>query len=112
LIEPNKLKELRKRVLESVHSYSEEFERVKQRKDVPVSGKKIGEEEFEAATNAILDGWWTDGPYANKFEKMLCDYIGVSHSCFVNSGSSANLLALTALTSLRMGKKRIKNKKW
>lgn len=104
----NKLDELRKEVMDSIERYSEEFEKVNVRKDVPISGKKIGNEEFKAATNAILDGWWTDGPYVQKFENMLCKYIGTNHACFVNSGSSANLLALTALISQKIGEKRIK----
>ncbi len=101
-----KLNQLRAEIMGLIRQYSQEYEKISVRKNVPVSGKKIGEEEFMGGVNAILDGHWTDGPYAVKFEQMLCDYVGVEHANFVNSGSSANLLALTALLSPKMGKRR------
>ena len=103
-----RLEDLRKEITELVKEYSQEFEKVSQRQDVPVSGKKIGEEEFVSAVNAVLDGHWTDGPYTKKFERMLRDFVGVRYATFVNSGSSANLLALTALLSPKMQERQIK----
>ena len=103
-----KLDQLRVEIMELISQYAEEFEKVLVRKDVPVSGKKIGEEEFKGAVNAVLDGHWTDGPYTKRFERMLRDYVGVTYANFVNSGSSANLLALTTLLSPKMGKRQIK----
>jgi len=104
----NKLGTLRKEVADSVERYSEEFWKTIKSSGVPISEKKIGIEEFKAATNTILDGWWTDGPYAREFEKMLCKYIGVKHASFINSGSSANLLAISSLTSVKLEERRLK----
>lgn len=73
--------------------------------DIPVSGKKIDQEEIIAITEAALDGWWTSGRFTSQFERQLADFVGVRSSLFVNSGSSANLLALSALTSPKLGKK-------
>ena len=72
---------------------------------VQVSGKKIDQEEIIAITEAALDGWWTSGRFTSQFERQLADFVGVRSSLFVNSGSSANLLALSALTSPKLGKK-------
>lgn len=66
---------------------------------VPVSGKVFDEKELLSATEAVLDGWWTDGRFVMEFERELANFIGRKFCSFVNSGSSANLLALTALTS-------------
>ena len=69
---------------------------------VPVSGKVFDEEELLLATEAVLDGWWTDGKFVKEFEKKLANFLGLSFCATVNSGSSANLLAITALTSFRL----------
>ena len=71
---------------------------------VSVSGKLIDSEDIVTLVDSCLDGWFTSGKYTAMFEKELAKYIGVRNSLFVNSGSSANLLALTALTSKRLGK--------
>lgn len=103
-----KLDQFRAEIMNLVAQYAQEFEKVSVRQDVPVSGKRVGEEEFKGAINAILDGHWTDGPYAKRFERMLREYVGVKYANFVNSGSSANLLALSALCSPKMGERQIK----
>ncbi len=59
-------------------------------------------------TEAVLDGWWTEGRMNKEFEEKLAKYIGVKFCSSVNSGSSANLLALMALTSHLLDKKRLK----
>ena len=66
---------------------------------VPVTGKVYGEAEITAAVQASLDFWLTSGPYTEKFESRFAKTVGMRHASMVNSGSSANLLALTALTS-------------
>lgn len=66
---------------------------------VPVSGKVFGEEELVAAVQASLDFWLTAGPYSEKFESKFAKVVGMRHAFMVNSGSSANLVALTSLTS-------------
>ncbi len=66
---------------------------------VPVTGKVFGETELTAAVQASLDFWLTSGPYTEQFEKRFAKTVGMRHSFMVNSGSSANLLALSSLTS-------------
>lgn len=75
---------------------------------IPASGKVFNEKEMQLMIEAILDGWWTEGRFNQEFEKKLAKYIGKKFCATVNSGSSANLLALTALTSFRLGNKRLK----
>lgn len=70
---------------------------------VPVTGKVFGEPEITAAVQASLDFWLTSGPYTEKFESRFAKTVGMRHSFMVNSGSSANLLALTTLTSPALG---------
>lgn len=70
---------------------------------VPVTGKVFGETEIAAAIQASTDFWLTSGPYTEKFESRFAKMVGMRHAFMVNSGSSANLLALSALTSPRLG---------
>jgi CDP-6-deoxy-D-xylo-4-hexulose-3-dehydrase len=70
---------------------------------IPVTGKVFGKEELSAAVEASLDFWLTSGPYTEKFESRFAKTVGMRHSFMVNSGSSANLLALTSLTSSKHG---------
>jgi len=67
--------------------------------NVPVSGKVFDEGELLNGVEAVLDGWWTEGRFALEFEKEFSKFLGVKFVSLVNSGSSANLVALTALTS-------------
>lgn len=73
---------------------------------VPVSGKVFDEQEFIMMTKAVMDGWWTEGKYAKEFEQNLSQYLGLAHCSAANSGSSANLLAISALTSFRLPEER------
>lgn len=66
---------------------------------VPVSGKVFDEHELSLGVEAVLDGWWTEGHFAEEFEREFSKFLGVRYVSLVNSGSSANLVALTALTS-------------
>jgi len=75
---------------------------------IPPSGKLLGEEELLNMIDASLDMWLTAGRFNNEFEKSLAKYLNVKYACSVNSGSSANLLAITALTSQKLGDKRLK----
>ena len=61
---------------------------------VPVSGKVFGPEEVVALVRSSLDFWLTSGPETTKFERALARRAGVRHALMVNSGSSANLLAV------------------
>ena len=58
--------------------------------------------------DSSLDFWLTAGPYTEKFEKLFAEKLGVKYCCFVNSGSSANLLAVMALTSPLLGKRQLR----
>jgi CDP-4-dehydro-6-deoxyglucose reductase, E1 len=71
---------------------------------VPVSGKVLDPEDFAALVDASLDGWLTAGRFHPLFERALARYVGARGAVFVNSGSSANLCALSALTSPKLGK--------
>lgn len=75
---------------------------------IPVTGKIFGKEELLAAVQASLDFWLTSGPYTEKFESRFAKTVGMRHSFMVNSGSSANLLALTSLTSPQLGERALK----
>ena len=74
---------------------------------IPVTGKFFGIEELEAAVQASLDFWLTSGPYTEKFESDFAKKVGMRHSFMVNSGSSANLLALSSLLSPKMGERKL-----
>lgn len=75
---------------------------------IPYAGRVFDEDEVEAAVSATLDFWLTLGPEGDAFEAELGKLLGVKRSLLVNSGSSANLVALSALTSHKLGDKRIR----
>jgi CDP-6-deoxy-D-xylo-4-hexulose-3-dehydrase len=75
---------------------------------VPVSGKVIGARELQNMVDASLDGWLTTGRFNAAFEARMADFLGVKYVLTVNSGSSANLVAFSTLTSSRLGDRAIK----
>ncbi|EIY4765832.1 lipopolysaccharide biosynthesis protein RfbH [Vibrio cholerae] len=75
---------------------------------VPPSGKVLGAKELQLMVESSLDGWLTTGRFNEQFEKRLAEYIGVPYLLTTTSGSSANLLALTALTSPKLGDRQLK----
>jgi CDP-6-deoxy-D-xylo-4-hexulose-3-dehydrase len=75
---------------------------------VPVSGKVIDAADMSAVVDAALDGWFTTGRWAKEFERKLAKFVGVRSASLVNSGSSANLVALSALTSPKLGARALK----
>ena len=79
----------------------------KRKSIIPPSGKSIDGSELQMMTDAVLDGWLTTGKFNTQFEKKISEYIGVRYALTTNSGSSANLLAFSALTSPALGKRRI-----
>jgi len=100
---------------------SEIFDKVKQlyalkshdkfipgRSHIPYAGRVYDEKEIISLVDASLDFWLTTGRYAEQFEKGLADFLGVKYCLMTNSGSSANLLAVSALTSPKLGEKRLK----
>ena len=64
---------------------------------IPVSGKVIDKNDLAYLVDSSLDAWFTSGRYTDEFEKSISKFLGTRHCLFVNSGSSANLLAVTAL---------------
>jgi CDP-6-deoxy-D-xylo-4-hexulose-3-dehydrase len=75
---------------------------------IPPSGKLLGEEELQNMVAASLDGWLTTGRFNTEFEKKLAAFLGVKYCLSVNSGSSANLVAFSTLTSPKLGDRAIK----
>lgn len=75
---------------------------------VPVSGKVLTPEDFVSLVDSSLDGWLTAGRFTKQFERELADFVGARSSLFVNSGSSANLVALSGLTSPKLGDRALK----
>jgi len=75
---------------------------------VPVSGKVIDASDIQAVVDSALDSWFTTGRFAKDFERKLARFVGVRSASLVNSGSSANLLAVSALTSPKMGNRQLK----
>jgi CDP-4-dehydro-6-deoxyglucose reductase, E1 len=74
---------------------------------VPVSGKVFGPEEVVELVRTSLDFWLTAGPETARFERALADRVGLRHALMVNSGSSANLVAVSALSSPFLGERRL-----
>ena len=74
---------------------------------IPPSGKLIDASEIKNMVEASLDAWLTTGRFNALFEKKLAQFIGIEHLITVNSGSSANLVAFSALTSPKLGKRAI-----
>jgi CDP-4-dehydro-6-deoxyglucose reductase, E1 len=103
---------LRDRILAMVDEYArialapKSFESGKS--PVPPSGKVIGAGELRNMVEASLDGWLTTGRFNDAFEKRFAEFLGVKFALTVNSGSSANLVAFSALTSPRLGDKALK----
>jgi CDP-6-deoxy-D-xylo-4-hexulose-3-dehydrase len=75
---------------------------------IPVSGKVFDDRELIKLVDSSLDFWLTTGRYAAEFEQRFADWLGVKHCLLVNSGSSANLVALSALTSPKLGDRQLK----
>jgi CDP-6-deoxy-D-xylo-4-hexulose-3-dehydrase len=76
---------------------------------VPVSGKVFDEHELRNLVDSSLDFWLTTGRYADQFEKKFARVMGVKHARLCNSGSSANLIAVSSLTSPKLKKKALKD---
>lgn len=75
---------------------------------IPVSGKVFDELELLNGVEAVLDGWWTEGRFGEEFEKKFSKFLGVRYVSLVNSGSSANLVAFSALSSTALKERAIK----
>ncbi len=109
----NELESLRKQILELTGQYAEKFLSPKSfvpgEDPVPVSGKVLTSEDFTALVDSSLDGWLTAGRFTADFERQLAQFVGARSALFVNSGSSANLVALSGLTSKKLGERALKS---
>ena len=112
MAEKSRAEQLRAQILELVKEYHGEAFPEKPFlggiSTVPVSGKVFDNHELELLVDSSLDFWLTTGRYAEKFEKAFAKKMEMKHAMLCNSGSSANLLAVTALTSSRLGKRALK----
>ena len=103
--------EIKNRILDLVNNYSsinfKEKEFVPGISDVPVSGKVIGALELQNMVEASLDGWLTTGRFNQQFEEKLSLFLGIKCLLTVNSGSSANLIAFSTLTSPKLKERAI-----
>jgi CDP-6-deoxy-D-xylo-4-hexulose-3-dehydrase len=104
--------QLRAEIAQLVHQFAEQVHAprpfVAGESPVPVSGKVVGTKELQLMVEASLDGWLTTGRFNAMFEERLAKFLGVKHLITVNSGSSANLVAFSTLTSSRLGDRAIK----
>ena len=108
----NKLETLRSEIASLVSEYANEQYKDKPFQPgetvIPPSGKLLGESELQNMVSASLDGWLTTGRFNAEFEKKLAAYLGIKYCLTVNSGSSANLVAFSTLTSPKLGERAIK----
>lgn len=105
------MEELRKQILELTKKYIKE----KQKEEfmpgktlIPFARRVFDENEYVNLVDSSLDGWLTAGRYEEEFELKFANFFGVKSCSLVNSGSSANLIALSTLTSKKLGERRIK----
>jgi CDP-4-dehydro-6-deoxyglucose reductase, E1 len=102
---------LRQRILDLVAEYHQlvhaPVEFVAGESAVPVAGRVFGAEDVQSLVDSSLEFWLTAGHFADEFERLLANWFGVRGATLVNSGSSANLLAITALTSPKLGSRRL-----
>ncbi|MDI6603792.1 MAG: lipopolysaccharide biosynthesis protein RfbH [Thermoanaerobacteraceae bacterium] len=103
----------REKVLLEVKSY---YKNMKNKEEIfipgetyiPPSGKVLDEDDLTNLIDASLDMWLTSGRYAKEFEKRFAEFLGANYCSLVNSGSSANLIAVSSLTSYKLGDRRLK----
>ncbi|MGC8718227.1 MAG: lipopolysaccharide biosynthesis protein RfbH, partial [bacterium] len=88
--------------------YFKVFHKRKSMDKIPASGKVLDEDDLFNLIDASLDMWLTAGRFAEEFEKEFPKFLGRKYCALVNSGSSANLIAISALTSYKLGDRRLK----
>lgn len=109
----SKKEDLKQQILQLTREYYNEVHKVSSvfepgKSFVNYGGRYFNDEEMVNLVDSSLDFWLTAGPWAHKFETRLAKWLGVKHCALTNSGSSANLLAFYALTSPKLGERRIK----
>jgi CDP-6-deoxy-D-xylo-4-hexulose-3-dehydrase len=111
-VSTNDAESLRSEILEKVREYyqvafAEKPGFVPGTSKVGYAGRVFDERELVSLVDSSLDFWLTYGKWADRFEREFAAYLGARHAYLVNSGSSANLLAFAALTSERLGQRRV-----
>ena len=105
-------KKIRNKISDLVKKYSDlEFKKRKfipGKTTIPSTGKVIGDLELQNMVEASLDGWLTAGRFNKNFQEKLAKFIGIKQLITVNSGSSANLIAFSTLTSSKLKERAIK----
>jgi CDP-6-deoxy-D-xylo-4-hexulose-3-dehydrase len=106
------IKTLRKEIISKTIEYYQlkfaEQEFIPGKSRVNYAGRVFNENEIVNAVDASLDFWLTEGRFSEQFSEKIADFLGVKHVLLTNSGSSANLLAFSALTSEKLGNRRLK----
>jgi CDP-6-deoxy-D-xylo-4-hexulose-3-dehydrase len=104
--------DIKKKILELVDNYCQiSFEKknfIPGQSDIPVTGKVIDSLEIKNIVEASLDGWLTTGRFNSLFQKQLAEFLNIKFLITVNSGSSANLIAFSTLTSPKLKERAIK----
>lgn len=101
----------RKEILEAIKQYCDRYHNQKKYQEgerIPYASRCYGNEEMINLVDSVLEFWLTSGRYTQEFETEFAKYLGVQYCSFVNSGSSANLLAFMSLTSPLLGDNRVK----
>ncbi|TSC95181.1 MAG: CDP-6-deoxy-D-xylo-4-hexulose-3-dehydrase [Parcubacteria group bacterium Licking1014_1] len=104
-------KKLRRKILELVKDFyllRKENNFIEKESRINYAGRVYDEKEMINLVDSSLDFWLTAGRYAEEFEKKFSEFLGVNYCLLTNSGSSANLLAISALTSPKLSKRRLK----
>lgn len=106
------IKQLRKEIIEkTIEYYQARFaqnEFIPGKTKVNYAGRVFNEQELTNAIEASLDFWLTEGRFSEEFAEKIADFLGIENVLLTNSGSSANLLAFSALTSEKLGERRLK----
>lgn len=104
--------ELKKEIFSKVKEYyqlaHEKEDFIQGISNIPYAGRVYDEKELISLVDSALDFWLTAGRFVKQFEKEFAEFLGVKHCLLTNSGSSANLLAVSALTSPSLGEKQLK----
>ncbi len=100
--------ELKALVTEYYHDFKEKKEPYREGERIHYAARVFDEKEMCALTDAMLDFWLTTGRFSEQFEKEFAAWLGVKYAHLVNSGSSANLIAFTALTAPELGERQIR----
>jgi len=104
-------REARKQILYMVSKYCDSYHNIKQYNEgdrIPYASRYYGHEEMVNLVDSSLEFWLTAGRYTDQFEKDFAQYLNIKYCSLVNSGSSANLIAFMALTSLLLGERQVR----